>query len=362
MRVLEIIVPLGNGGVEQMIKYWVRDLVSETLHIDIATPRILDVKNKQYLEELGCRIYVIPFRQRKMVRRYATFYNLIQRNEYDIVHVHTNSSLDFVSLLAAKNNGVKIRIGHSHASALGNPSRISKMINQLLKPVFYRLCTKQLACSEKAGEYLFGTRAFELCRNGIDTEKYSFSLQERNNIRADLGIENKKVLGAVANFMPEKNHTFMIKIFAELSKEGADYVLLLIGSGSLLEVIKEKVKSCGLNEKVLFEGNRHDAYRYYSAMDGYLLCSHNEGFAVSALEAQCSGLPLFIGNNLSMEMRVLPNTYSVKPYDDIKAWKNTIQEVMYNSVEDREKYGNLLKEKGYDINDTVINIKKEYQR
>lgn len=361
LSVLEVMVPLGNGGVEQMIKYWVANLVSQDLHIDIVTPEILDKRNQEILESFGCNVFVLPFRQRKIIKRYKGFLKLFQIHNYDIVHVHTNSSLDFVALLAAKKRGIKVRIGHSHASALGNPSRFINIISKCFQPVFSSLCTRRLACSEMAGKFLFGKYPFEICRNGIDTEKYKYLEIERNDIRKELRIEDKKVIGSVANFMPEKNHELMLKILKELIKTDQSYILLLIGSGILMEEVEKEVKQLGLQEYVIFMGNHHDAYRYYSAMDLYVLCSHNEGFAVSAVEAQCNGLTTLIGGNLSKEMLILQNVYCVEEYSRETMWAKCIQKAAKIEEKDRKNSYLLMKDKGYDIRETVRKIEKEYQ-
>lgn len=286
MHILYVIVPLGNGGVEQMIEYWISNLKSYNYKFDIVTPAILDRKKAERFKQLGCNIYLVPYRQRHLLRRYFSYLKIFKINNYDIVHVHTNSCLDFIPLLAARNNGISVRIGHSHASALGNSKKLAIFMQIITRPLFNHLCNIKVSCSQKAGFFLFGKKQdFFLWPNGINTAKFRFNLNYRVELRNKLKLNGKIVLGSVANFMPEKNHLFMLDIFKTISDKNSNFEFLLIGSGPLEKKVKKKVQELNIVEKVQFLGNLYDVYKYYSAMDAFILCSHNEGFSVAFVEA-----------------------------------------------------------------------------
>ena len=80
--------------------------------------------------------------------------------------------------------------------------------------------------------------------------------------------------------MAEFNSTHSTKIF-----------YIIIGSGDLLESLKEQVALRGQTEQVLFLGYQKEARQYLLAFDIYLIPSLKEGLPYSLLEAGLAGLP-----------------------------------------------------------------------
>lgn len=116
--------------------------------------------------------------------------------------------------------------------------------------------------------------------------------RDQSEKRAELGIPaSKRVIGHVGNFNQQKNHVFLVNIFKEILKQ-EDSLLLLVGTGALEPVIKEKVRDEGLSDKVIFLGLRDDVYDWMQAMDCFIFPSKWEGFGTVLIEAQASGLPV----------------------------------------------------------------------
>ena len=105
-----------------------------------------------------------------------------------------------------------------------------------------------------------------------------------------MGLEGKFVIGHVGRFERQKNHEFLIEVFAEVHKKNENSVLLLIGDGSLKDPIRQKVIVLNLEEYVFFLGQRDDVADLLQTMDVFVLPSLYEGFPVSIVEAQANGL------------------------------------------------------------------------
>ena len=127
------------------------------------------------------------------------------------------------------------------------------------------------ACSKAAGEYMFGTRKFEVINNAIITDNFIFSESIRTNKRKELGVEDRFVVGNVGRFEIQKNQQFVVEVFEKLCKVRSDSVLLLIGSGSMQDNIKALVIEKKLQDKVVFLGNRRDVAEIYQAMDIFFI-------------------------------------------------------------------------------------------
>ena len=75
-------------------------------------------------------------------------------------------------------------------------------------------------------------------------------------------------------------------MFEEIHRQRPEAVLMLIGRGEMESVIRRKVNRRGLQDAVLFLGNRRKIERYYQAMDAFVLPSRYEGLPVVGVEAQ----------------------------------------------------------------------------
>ena len=141
--------------------------------------------------------------------------------------------------------------------------------------------------------------------NAIDLEKFAFNPDKRKLLRQKLGLENKFVLGHIGRFVYPKNHSFLIDVFAEVVKVKPEARLMLVGDGELRKNIEEKVVSLGLQDKVLFLGNRNDVADLYNAMDIFLLPSHYEGLPVVGVEAQANGLKCLFSDKVTEESKLI---------------------------------------------------------
>lgn len=105
-----------------------------------------------------------------------------------------------------------------------------------------------------------------------------------------MGLEGKFVIGHVGRFERQKNHEFLIEVFAKIKKRLPESVLLLVGEGSLRHSIEYKVKLLCLEESVFFYGQSNNVAQLYHVMDLFILPSLYEGAPVSLVEAQLNGL------------------------------------------------------------------------
>ena len=83
---------------------------------------------------------------------------------------------------------------------------------------------------------------YEFIPNAIDVEKFVFNQEVRDKLRKENGLENKHVIGHVGRFMAQKNHSFLLDIFAEVLKLEPNAHLVLLGDGKLMGTIKEKAE------------------------------------------------------------------------------------------------------------------------
>lgn len=69
--------------------------------------------------------------------------------------------------------------------------------------------------------------------NGIDVAHFRFLPDARSNIRAELGLEDKKVFIAIGRFQEQKDYPNLIDAFAKVVSRSEDCHLLIVGDGEL---------------------------------------------------------------------------------------------------------------------------------
>ena len=81
-----------------------------------------------------------------------------------------------------------MRIAHSHSTS-GKGEYAKNALKAVLKTQSNRYPTHRFACSQFAGEWLFGKAAhFEVVYNAIDLDRFRFNAEARAQARADLGL------------------------------------------------------------------------------------------------------------------------------------------------------------------------------
>lgn len=313
IRVAQILNNMDYGGVEAVIMNYYRNIDRSKIQFDFIINENSICPFQDEIEKLGGKIYKIP-----SLSKYLTYEKTLKKifieNKYKIVHCHL-STLSVFPLRIAKKCNIPVRICHSHSTA--NPKEIVRsMIKYILRPFSKLYATDYFACGNFAGKWLFGKKItnnvhFYLMSNAIDTNKFKFNENIRDNLRAKLKINNDEiVIGHIGRFVQQKNHIFLIKMFKDLLKTNTNKKckLLLIGDGPLKESMEKKVNKFKLQTKVIFIGNVTDSYIYYNCMDVFLLPSLYEGLPVVGIEGQCNGLPLICSNKMTNEILLTSNS------------------------------------------------------
>lgn len=313
MRVLQVVTHMERGGLETMLMNYYRQMDRSKIQFDFLVHRQERAAYDDEIEMLGGHIYRIP-RLNPFSYCYRSALNLFfKEHPYRIAHVHLDC-MSAIPLSAAKKSGVMVRIAHSHSS--NQDKNIKYIMKQYYKKKIFHYSTDLLACSQTAGEWMFGDHTFEIMANAIDSERYLYSKMVRDKVRKNLDLFSSLVIGHVGRFNYPKNHHFLINIFYELHKIQPNAKLMLVGDGIRREEIERKVKQLGLIDSVIFMGVRSDVNELLQAMDIFVFPSLYEGLPVTLIEAQAAGLPCVISDHISQECIVTNDLVTVQNLSD----------------------------------------------
>ena len=361
IRVLHIVGSMNMGGIQVFIMNILRSIDREKFIFDFAC-----MNRENYFEneitDLGGNLFVIESRK-NLWKHISKLQKVLRHGNYDCIHIHASHSFSVIDAVIAKVISPKSKIiFHSHTTESVSPG-----IHKLLQKLIPFTAVEFLACSFEAAQWMYPNsiirkKRFKLIPNGINTGLYRFDSNKRNEVRKELGIsEEKFIVGHVGRLAEPKNHLFLIDVFYTLQKRISDIVLVLVGGdGDKATEIKNKVKSMGIEDKVLFLGIRNDIPALLSVFDVFVFPSLHEGLPVSIIEAQASGLPCIISDTITSEVSISPLVMKLSLAHSPSQWCETIIDCFQDNSTNRLKYFDHIQQSDFEIMNTVRKMSEIY--
>lgn len=350
---------LDVSGTETFIMNVLKNVDPDKIHIDFLLNVKKDTRYSREAESLGSTLYYVPPRREGLIRYFKAldgFFATVGK-DYDVVHYCGGSLTSIACLKYAAKYKVPIRIAHAHSST--NDGLHNKIFHWLNKRFAQRYFTHCWACSSDAGEYFFGNRPHEIIHNGIDTKAFRFSEEGRELTRKELSIPSDAlVLGHIGRFVPVKNQSFVVDIFNELQRREPNSRLVLVGVGPEMENIQGKVKSLGLEDKVVFTGERSEIPNLLWAMDYFVMPSIYEGQPFVLVEAQAAGVRCLAADSISADSKITDGLEFLSLKASPLTWTEYILD--WNKKRNLRDFCEQVIHNGFDIIDTVKQIEKNY--
>lgn len=343
--------PLMYDGLTKMILEICQHTNPKKFHFDIAVFTDIPPDIADTLKQLHCRIYTLPDRNHHTLRYMNHLAKLIRRKHYQVIHVHGNSATMFFDIFASWLGGASIRIAHSHNDATQHPA-----LHNILKPFLNLLTTTPVACSKEAGKWTF-FKSFHIMRNGIECPLYRYNPQTRAEYRQKLEWENQFIIGHVGRFSYQKNHDFLIKIFASVMRKYPNARLLLIGEGETMEDTQKLARKLNIDKWIDFHGTVNNVYDYMQAIDVLILPSRFEGFGIVGIEAQASGIPCIVSDKVPKALQITDLVKFVSLEKSPDYWADIILQMINLPRTDRTLE---IQKNGYDIQTAVKILESLY--
>lgn len=360
IRVLHIFNWFNQGGIENFVMNVYRNIDREKIQFDFA---FLDGRKGFFDDEaisLGAHIYHYDNDKNTLQNHYKSLCRIIKENgPYAAVHSHIYFFSGY-TLWIAKKMGIEIRVSHSHETKKGRKETlVRKTYESFMRRMIHKNATHMLGCSDAAGRALFGDGAnYKVLYNGIDLNRFTFDKGNRDSLREKLGLSDKKIILNIGRFADQKNHDFIVNIFEKVCEDEPDAVLMLIGTGSLQDVVEKKLKSKQLLDKTIILSNIKDTENYYNAVDVFILPSKYEGMSIVSVEAQATGLPVLISSEVTREIAVT-DIIKYLPITDSSVWAGKILALLAKT-HDRIEYNGQFENTPFNIKQTVSDLENIY--
>jgi len=332
-----------SGGIEAFIYNTLCASELSGFEIDIVASKIENSIFTDRLKALGVGFIELSGRLRSGENE-RLFRKLLREKKYHTLHLHIFHGLSLKLLKIAKEEGVGVRIAHSHGAGLRKCTTrpLKLLIHSVGKGLWLGYATNLLACSPEAARFLFGRMEAVIIKNGIKTEAFAFSEEARAKKRAELQI-NGTLLGNVGRLSAEKNQLFLLDVYKEYRELHPDSRLIIVGDGEMKTEIEKKAERLGIGDGVIMYGEAKEIPELLSAMDIFLFPSAVEGLGIAAIEAQASGLPVITSEGVPESARLGPRAVKLKT-DSAAEWSEEIDRLISED---------------YDRSDAYIEVKKQ---
>jgi glycosyltransferase EpsD len=296
--------------------------------------------------------YNIPFERSPFkvtnLKVYRQLKNIIDNNNYRLIHCHTpmGSVLTRLAAKKARKKGTKIiYTAHGFHFFKGSP-----LINWLLYYPVEKWLSKYTDCLitindedyECAVKNKFKAGSVKKVNGvGIDLNKFTpQTVEKKKELRKQYGYNDTDfILICVAELNHNKHQDMLINAVSILKNKIPNIKLLLVGSGNLMKQYKKQVKKLGLEKYIQFLDYRSDVSNLLIISDLLVSASRREGLPVNVMEAMATGLPLVVtdcrGNRDLVNND--ENGYIIG-ISDVEGFANVVEK-LYKSKELRVKFG-----------------------
>jgi glycosyltransferase involved in cell wall biosynthesis len=247
------------------------------------------------LHKIGARVHVIAMRSRLDWRFALELFELIQREQPDILHSNFDLA-NFATSLVATVTRVPIYIWHQH-NFMGQ--RFS-LLRWIFLKFLNRIVVRVLCVTDSMKSHLTakGMKAEKVMRLYIGPDLDAFTspqIDSALSVRREFDFpETSVVLTCVGVALPEKGQQQLVEAFALITSRFPNARLLLVGvgHGSYAEHLRREVDRLGLREKLRLTETRNDVARILHESDISVVSPTEEVSLLAIMESMASSKPV----------------------------------------------------------------------
>jgi 1,2-diacylglycerol 3-alpha-glucosyltransferase len=184
----------------------------------------------------------------------------------------------------------------------------------------------------------------------LDFINSSIDFNKVNYLKEYYKLKDKFVLGFVGRIEKEKNIEALLEFFVKNFKDNSNIVLLIVGGGSILEILKNKYSTF---ENVIFTGKipHEEVGIYYKLMDIFISLSLTEVKPLAYIEALATGIPVIAFKTIGADDLVI-NGYNGFLVEYSQNYQRELLELILSLINNNELLSDLRK--------NALNSAKEY--
>ncbi len=238
----------------------------------------------------NAQLFTTPMRSKFDLGIVQTLTGIVRQHDYKLIHTHTPRTL-MLGVALKMRTGLPL-VYHVHSPTSRDSTRpIHNRVNARIESVGMRFADRLITVSDSLAQYVkrggVSPAKITVVRNGVPK-----STVQRSNLRPS----GTWTIGSVALFRPRKGIEVLLDAVAILRRGGVNVRIHAVGpfeTESYEQLIKQRVRDCGLVDAVHWTGFTSDVQAELEHMDLFALPSlFGEGLPMVVLEAMAAGVPV----------------------------------------------------------------------
>lgn len=298
LHVLQIL-EATTGGTRRHMVDLISHLPADRFRVSLACstrrdPRFLD--DLADMKARGVTVHIVPMRREirpfSDLAAFVQLRRIIRRGGFDVVHTHS-SKAGFLGRLAAASAGVPRIIHTPHTFPFQMDVHGFRRSGYVQLERLAARFTDRLICVCPAQKILaqsvIDPARIAVVENGIALRPPR-DPAERQRHRLAWGVApDQPLVGVVGRFVPQKGYADVVAAAGLVAELRPDARFALVGDGELKTDIEGRIRSRGLQSRVVIVEGREDAPELMPAFDIVALPSLWEGLPYVLLEAMAAG-------------------------------------------------------------------------
>ena len=163
---------------------------------------------------------------------------------------------------------------------------------KILRKYFYRNF-KIIVTQDKYNSNWIKNNCFEIKKTlTIPNFLNFYESKENSNKKLLKRLKNKKLLLSIGRLTHTKQFSILIKIFAKVSFENKDWILIILGDGPEMKNLSQQIVNLKLQNKVFLIGWVSNTKKWIKKSQAFAFTSKLEGFPNALQQAVFSRLPV----------------------------------------------------------------------
>ena len=285
---------ISHSGAEVMIKNGAVNMRTLGFEWEVLSTGTM---SGSYVNEMiaeNIRVYHLPFGRSPFF--FLKFFQLLRRGQFDVLHIHCERASFWYALMGRISGVPKTVRTYHNVFYFTGFLRMRRSVQRWIGRRILGVVNHAIGPSVQRCEWETFRNPADIILNWVDETVFSeISPEEKARARKSLNLsENSFAIVSVGTCLDKKNHEDILHAIrlSHLVEEDSCYIH--VGSGPLLLREQALAKTIGIDEHVMFVGQRpsDEVREIYAASDVVVMPSDYEGLPMVIMEAMKCGRPV----------------------------------------------------------------------
>lgn len=368
-KIIWMIDSLGPGGAERMTFSIIKNINRENFDIRVCALQVQHGNPvAKELEGIGIPVDLLNIPNLRHPANLPKILTYLNAHQPDLIH----NQLEFADIFGNIAGFLLHTPSISTLHTLGNPNKgTAYWRNKIMWLCQKYFCSCTIAVSESTRQHhmLYGklpAQKVVTIYNGIDLSL--FRKQDHGTaeeLRSFFGIpKNAPILLTIAVLRELKGVQHMLKAFAKIAEQDLGVYYLIVGDGDYGETLKSIAKSLGIQDRVIFAGQRRDIPELLNLCDIFVLPTLTEALPTVLIEA-CAAQKAIVASSVGGVPEIVKdgvNGYLVSPSDPQGLEKACLDLLQHKGRREAMGLEGLqIAQDKFDIRQQILSISNLYQ-